>query len=576
MKLIELRILPGIMISIFALVYSEVSYPQVSQFNSRALEQIIQAAERNHGLEFSGTDENTINKCGLWVSFEINRSWTAFNESQKERIRKILSPPVLQKDTLIGKFHIFYDTTGQNVPALLDLNHNRIPNSYAAYIDSVGYYFNYVWNYFLDPLGYSSPPYQAGNNYYNIYIEELWDYYNPLYGETVFTQNDQIGGFYPARFTSYIRIDNDFKDLKSEGIAGLKVTCAHELHHAFQLGSYGYLSNDVYFYEITSTWMEDVIFNDVNDYYQYIKSPLNQPRGQFYYPDISFTSPFAGVTYSRAIWGKFIEKRFSRDLMRESWEFIRSGQQTLNAIDHVLNLAGSDFRKAFLEWTIWNNNTGPSCDTVKYYSEGKTYPQMRLRPAVEYSKSLRSFTDSIDVLSSAYYPICLLNSPSDNCDLSPQMMTIISNVNMIPANSVKRGFSYEISPRNSAGATQLSNGVYIRLDADDPGNWVSQENVPVIVSDILLYPNPFYPKGNKPLTFHLPPVLQSAANLYIYASSMDKIVSREMNVMSQSFEPFIEWDGHDSNRRIVPTGVYFYVIDIDGKQYTGKFSVIRE
>ncbi|MBI4810847.1 MAG: hypothetical protein HY800_05280, partial [Ignavibacteriales bacterium] len=379
----------------------------------------------------------------------------------------------------------------------------------------------------------------------------------------------------PPRYTSYIEIDNDFQNLRSEGIAGLKVTCAHELHHAFQLGSYGYLSNDIYIYEITSTWMEDVLYDDINDYYQYIKTG-DSSRGHFKYPDVAFTSNLSKVTYSRAIWGKFIEKRFSSEVMRQTWEFIRAGEKCLIAIDHSLTLYGSNFRKAFLEWALWNNNTGPSCDTIQYYSEGRQYPQIRLRTLVEYINTYRSFSDSIEALSSVYHPICLLDSPTDDCYASPQIMAIISNVNENGVNDVRYGFTYELSPTEVTGYTLLSNGIYIRLNAPDPENWVSQEDVPSIVSDIVVFPNPFYSGESKQLIFRFPPCSDIKATLYIFSSSMDKIISKDFDIISQGYEPKIIWDGADMHGRIIPTGIYFYVIAIDGKEYMGKFSVIRE
>jgi len=74
----------------------------------------------------------------------------------------------------------------------------------------------------------------------------------------------------PERWTSDIDIDNDFIGSKynAKGIQALRVTAAHEFHHAIQYG-YGWWG-ERYPYELTSTWMEDVVYTDVNDYYQYL------------------------------------------------------------------------------------------------------------------------------------------------------------------------------------------------------------------------------------------------------------------------------------------------------------------
>ncbi len=546
---------------------------QESTQNINNPEDIVRYVES--GKDTNNQDSNNAfverdTKCGLWLSFNIIKEWNKFSELQKTRLRLALSPTPLDRDTIIGRFDIHFDTSGYHEPALIDVNHQRMPNSWRAYVDSVGKYFNHAWNYMTDTLGYSEPPFESGQSYYHIYIEELGADY---YGETRFV--DLLNNTTPSLYTTYIRIDNDYIGFKSEGISGLKVTSAHEFHHAIQIGRYGLWSDELYYYEITSTWMEDVLYDDVNDYYQYLKDDFTTRKGHFIRPDVSFTSSSPLVSYSRAIWGKFIEKRFSRDLIRESWDYVRS-EHTLSAIDHALTNAGSTFRNAFLEWTIWNYNTGPYSDTLRYYSEGRNYPSIVFRPSIEYKNEPRSFTDTIEVISSVYHPICLLSSASDNCDLSPQLVAIISNLNTAETSGKKVGFSYEISNTGGPEFTELSNGIFVRLNAPDLQNWVSQESVPTIVSSILTYPNPFYPKGSKSLYLRLPAVKQSTATLYIYSASMDRIAAKEIEVISQDFEPRIEWDGRDMNGNIVPTGVYIYVVAIDGKQFIGKLAVIKE
>jgi len=58
---------------------------------------------------------------------------------------------------------------------------------------------------------------------------------------------------------------------------------------------------------------------------------------------------------------------------------------------------------------------------------------------------------------------------------------------------------------------------------------------------------------------------------------MAKFSENELPVKDfRPFEPVIEWDGHDSNGNSVPTGIYFYIIEIDQNKYEGKFAVIKE
>lgn len=69
-----------------------------------------------------------------------------------------------------------------------------------------------------------------------------------------------------------MRIDNSYYESSyyTRGINALKVTLAHEFGHAVQLLSYGLWDEDIWFYEMTSIWLEEAVFDDVNDYYAYI------------------------------------------------------------------------------------------------------------------------------------------------------------------------------------------------------------------------------------------------------------------------------------------------------------------
>ena len=110
-----------------------------------------------------------------------------------------------------------------------------------------------------------------------------------------------------------MRIHHDFSFVNpaaNRGLPGLRVTLAHELHHAIQIGNYGYWESDQYFYVMTSVWMEDAVYTDVNDYYQYLRSS----SGHFRHPEISFTSNDF-VVYSRGIWCQFLEKKFGRPII---------------------------------------------------------------------------------------------------------------------------------------------------------------------------------------------------------------------------------------------------------------------
>lgn len=520
--------------------------------------QIVGSVDERVSTGISRGNQRTI-KCGLGLSLHVIDHWKEFSDLQREELATLLARPVTQKSRIVGNFQIFYDTTGPHTPSLLDPGNTPIPNSAEAYIDSVGNYFNFAWHYEVDTLGYDAPPFLPGESHYDVFVQEFGI---NVYGQT--QPENQINAAYPPQYDSYIQIDNDFLGFYSQGMAGLKVTAAHELHHAIQLGRYAYWSTDRYFLEITSTWMEDVLHTEVNDYYQYLSNTGYQ-TSQFSNPGLRFTLDDFSMEYSRAIWGKFIEKRFSREVMHQTWNYIRQSP-ALTALDQALHDVGSSFRQAFLEWAVWNNNTGLTSDTVKYYAEGRYYPTMLLKPVVQFLPGQRTVNDTIQTMSSAYRPIDVSGA---------QMTAIISNVNVNISNLGQR-FAYILSDAGDGSFRHLSNGVFTRLDVADPSNWSVQESVPAVVADVVVFPNPYILKGPEFLNFHLPLVTTSTASLSIFTSNMDRIYSNTVPVVElRPSEPYLTWDGHDTDGNQASTGVYFYFIMVDDKQYTGKFAVIR-
>lgn len=503
-------------------------------------------------------------KCGLWLSYEVMRNWNNFDEAQKQKAKNLIAAPLTQKSRVIGHFSFLYDTTGFDVPAMLDSTYQPIPNSYEEFVDSAGSIFSHVWTFEVDTLGYLPPPLDTDGTYH-VVITAVG---SGEYGETDLDTN-AINSTSPPRYGSHIQVDNSFANViqSSRGMPGLRVTAAHEFNHAIQIGCYGFWPDERYFYEIQSTWMEDVVYTNVNDYYNYLS---NSPAilSQFSHPDIRFTELDGKIEYSRALWGKYIEKRFSRDLMRHVWEHIAQ-VSTLPALDRTLTDAGSSFRKAFLEWTRWNYYTGSNADTVNYYTEGRNYPDMLLRPVDQYTSPGRSLEDSIQVISSTYHPI-LVNSTT--------MVSVISNIdNSSIGTDAFLNFTYEMSDRGGSDFKQLSNGIYVKVDAPDPQNWSSWENVPTQTSQVIVYPDPFIAQSRKPLNFRLPSAIQSTAVLHVFSSSLRLIYDNELPVVNlRPLEPGIVWDAHDNNGNLIASGIYFYFIEIDQIEYRGKFAVLRE
>ena len=122
-------------------------------------------------LDVSGQGQTI--KCGFPIVSAARSLKDSMGIDAGTGITRILQRPSMQKSILVGAFRIHYDTVGQNTPALLDNQGNRIDSTYDAYADSVATIANHVRGFEIDSLGYDPPPPDnglGGGDEYDIYI----------------------------------------------------------------------------------------------------------------------------------------------------------------------------------------------------------------------------------------------------------------------------------------------------------------------------------------------------------------------------------------------------------------------
>lgn len=564
-----------LLISLFSMSGSPTVSDQASQAQVEAWTRIVRHLEAVRSGEGDAADVQS-GKCGLGTILAYMEHRESMPSDLQRRAAAALAPPIRQKNRIIGTFSIHYDTVGRHAPALLDGAGNSLPGTTEQFVDSTGRAFMKSWSVEVDDLGYDAPPLEQ-DGLYHVYISSLP---SNLYGQTVPDADPTFAGP-PPRYGTYIEIDNDFSTVytPSRGIQGLKVTAAHEFHHAIQLGSYGTWMNERYFYEITSTWMEEMVYDEVNDYYQYLSGdPV--VSSQFSHPDVRMTEFNGSIEYSRAVWGIFLTERFSASLMRSIWNRMRL-VTSIPSMEQSLGEIGSSLREAFIEYSLWNYFTGERSGLSRSYEEAASYPAIpvsRLRPEIEFRETFRSIIDSTQALSAVYRLVCIPGSPSDGCATSPKMIAVITNINTsAAAGRTIFPFAYEMSRNGDASYRHLSNGLYVRLNVQDPAQWNAWETVPAVVADVEVYPNPFIASGVSMLKFRLPPVAQQTARVQIFSISLDEVFAGDLPVVDiRPLEPGLRWNGIRTGGEPAATGVYFFVITTGDREFKGKFTLIRE
>ena len=261
-----------------------------------------------------------------------------------------------------GRFRVHYDTEGRHAVSPRDDDANDIPD----YIDLTMAVLDSIWVLEIDQLGYNPPPSDkglGGGDEYDAYVIELdGGYYGFAYPEA------------PGAVTtsSYLEIDNNFTDpgyKQTRELDALRVTIAHEFHHAIQFGYYATFDGS-WWQESTSTWMEEVAYPHIDDYLQYLSYFLGVPQ----------RAVDSGVyrslhTYGSAIFSLFLDQRYGRELNRLIWEEI--GQRKNVHLDHfdrvIRQVEPGGLGVAMGEFAVWNYFTGTR-QRGEYYAEGDKYP----------------------------------------------------------------------------------------------------------------------------------------------------------------------------------------------------------
>lgn len=322
-------------------------------------------APQNLATEYKSTTPAYL-KSGTELVMQIHDNWDTFTPEQQQMLSAFMNRPTKQViyDSPSGYFDIHYDTSGGEAVPPQDLNGNSVPD----YVERIGIYCDSARNVYLNQMGFLPPPLDtAGGNAYDIYLLAIAGY-GATFPET---PADSAWNDYTSYIVVHCRMDfNIFENDDPEGdtIGAQKVTCAHEYFHAVQLAYKYDLTEYLWFMEASSTWMEEVVFPDVNDNQNYLPSFFSVPYKKL-------TATGANHEYGAFVWPGFLYQRFGQDIIRRIWEAARYNS-SLAAIDSGLAFYGSVLTQAIPEFVVWNYFTGDRAIPGKYYAEAAAYPQV--------------------------------------------------------------------------------------------------------------------------------------------------------------------------------------------------------
>ncbi len=258
-----------------------------------------------------------------------------------------------------GNFYIHYNLEGPDSPSQLDEDSNGIPD----YVDEVGIASDFVENILVNILNFS-PIIHDDDQKYDIYIQDMGQGY---YGVN-YLDIDSLGN---NTGSTYIVIDNEYEENEyyTTGIEAMKITVAHEYFHAIQR-SYRtqFNSETLYLYEISSTWIEDVIYPDIDDYIDsgWLFSFYNNPE-----QNISETDGYSIALYAHYLTSVIEgENNLESSIIKEIWQqfsTVNDAHYSINTI--LMNNYSTTFMNTWLDFCTRNLYNGyyDNMDNSFYY-----------------------------------------------------------------------------------------------------------------------------------------------------------------------------------------------------------------
>ncbi len=272
-------------------------------------------------------------------------------------------------------FVIHYTLSGGDAVDSTDADGNGMPD----YVELVGQTLELAWNVEVNQMGWTAPPLDSGeegDTRLDIYLMDVMADGYAGYVETT-------GGFIgdnpnsPERERNaayaFMVLDNDYTEIEGLGYDEtptqlLQVTVAHEFHHMIQAG-YDDSDPHFWFYEASATWMEDEVFDEVNDGVYYLEAVFDSPDTCLVSEGGSFRSEDEGKWYGSWLFLRHMTEKYGSDVVRTAWENSRrlSG---FDAINTALQPFNTDLIQESRSYFVAN--------LLRAYEEGSLYPTVVL------------------------------------------------------------------------------------------------------------------------------------------------------------------------------------------------------
>lgn len=502
------------------------------------------------------------------------------NKIEEYEARKMKASSMLAEESYISpseKFEIIYYTSGQDSVSQEDNDSNGIPD----YVEYVAESADSSYRHEVLNIGYPDPIPDGAQ--YRIYIENA----GGAYGFTR-TSSSSPGG-------TNVVVNNNYDGFPSNThpqgntVGAIYATVAHEFKHAIQYIQNNWSGETDLWLEMDATLMEEVVYDDVNDYYNYIE---NFSSDLFSRPS---TSLIPG-SYEDITWALFFEENIGPDFWVEVWERIEAQPsiEFLEAVDDELNSRGYDFDEEVVRSYLWHFASGSREGNDDYGFEEKAfYPDANADASFMSVPPEEVLISDIDPMASRFLEI----SPSQNdigrIDAAIDFDSTQIGIGLLfymktgetreqIATGAGKGQVYLPSDINwddveklGIIATNYSSEVdsrELKLQFGKNGNPVNIKDpayvdLPEEIKVYQNYPNPFNPVTT--ISFEIPrPAFVRLEVFDITGRKVQTLVNRNFDVQADRHEVLF-----DASR--LSSGVYIYRLQIEDLVVTKKMTLVK-
>jgi len=209
-------------------------------------------------------------------------------------------------------------------------------------------------------------PRNSNKKLIDIYLANTKAYNKAIYNYITIPSN------YSGYATAYFDGTPYFVVNPNVNINIIKVTIAHEFFHTIQY-AYGLdiVSNEiwyknVWFLEASAVMMEDEVYDNVNDYKNYLPAYLEHTRWPLTYTN-------GAIEYGKVLFAKYLKEKYGIDFFRKLFENYKTDETILTDIQTITKEYNTTFNNLILDFGVCLANIKTCLEEGNMYSTPKYY-----------------------------------------------------------------------------------------------------------------------------------------------------------------------------------------------------------